>query len=653
MKATRSALTASALSLALALGLASGLSALGGLACTPKGEKPPMPAGDSSGDSGAQGQAESAGLGSGLMNGASLMAIGSMLEHMGEPGIYDAPQKSEDFSDSKPHLLTMGLQGQIAELETVSMFGGSEGTPLRQLQERLREFAADDNVAGLLLRVEDLGIGMAAAQELRATLLAFKKEGARKLYCHSEGSTNITYYLLTACDTIALAPTGQLGINGVAAMPLHLKGLLDKLGIKADFLHVGDYKGAAEPLTLDQPSEAMTETLGAILDQNYATLVDGIAQGRGLDADTVRSLIDIAMFNGEQAIAAKLIDQEIGYESFRTQVAGGMPWKQIGLEDKVEPGIPELMKMLGLQPRERASGDHIAVVYAVGNIIDGEGEGMVGASGEIASRTMIATLRALAAADSVKAVVLRVDSGGGSALASELIWHAVEEIKAKKPVVVSMGGVAASGGYYISSGADRIFADETTLTGSIGVVGGKLAIGGALEKLGVKSFPMGRGKRSMMWSTMGAWNQDERDAVQAMMEDIYKVFVQRVAAGRGKSYEQIHTIAQGRVWTGKAALANGLVDEIGGLDAAIAHATKLAQLESTGELEVYPPEPTLMDYVHKYSTGVSMGQTQLLAEVKLLLGADAASVLEKTLAQVHSFRDTAVQTTTILPVVWR
>jgi protease-4 len=442
-------------------------------------------------------------------------------------------------------------------------------------------------------------------------------------------------------------------ITGVAAMPMHLKGLLDKLGIKADFLHVGDYKGAAEPLTLDKPSDAMNETLGAILDQSYASLVDGIAQGRGLTPEIVRAHVDTAMFNTEEAMSAKLIDHVATYEAYRSERAGELPWKQVGLEEKKEAGLSEIMEMVGIQPRERSRDDHVAVVYAVGNIIDGAGEGMLGAREEIASHTLIAALAALTAADSVKAVVLRIDSGGGSALASELIWHAVEKLKLKKPVVVSMGGVAASGGYYISAGANRIFADETTLTGSIGVVGGKLAIGGALEKIGVKSFPIGRGKRSMMWSSMGAWSTDERAIVQKMMEDIYKIFVQRVADGRGKTYDEIHALAQGRVWTGKAALANGLVDEIGGLDAAVAHASKLAGMQEPGELELYPPQPRLTDYLSSYASGVMLSTPELLSEVEALLGAEAAGVVAKTLRQVASFRQSAVQTTLILPVLWK
>ncbi len=625
------------------------LSTLALVACKPKVEEPAP----SSSPPEPEVAAPQSSAGGDLMSGANLLKMSSMLSELGKPGLYDAPRSSAEFSKNKPHVLTMGLSGSISELENISLFSTKGSTPLRMLQDRLRELAERDDLKSLLLRVGDLGISMATAQELRASLLAFKGEGKRGLHCHTESASNIQYYLLSACDSIAIAPTGGVVISGVAAMPMHLKGLLDKLGIKADFLHVGDYKGAAEPLTLDRPSEAMNTTIAGILDQSYATLVEGIASGRSLDVAVVRDLIDTAMFTAPEAVLAKLVDEEITYEAYRSKIAGELPWKRVGVEEAEEPGIARIMQLMGLQPHRRDGADHIAVVYAVGSIIDGKGDGVLGARGEIASRTLVAALRALTEAESVKGVVLRVDSGGGSALASELIWHAMNDLKAVKPVVVSMGGVAASGGYYISAGANRIYADENTLTGSIGVVGGKLAIGGALEKLGVTSFPVGRGKRSLMWSSLGAWNADQRAAIQKMMEDIYKVFVQRVADGRGKTYEEIHAIAQGRVWTGKAALENGLVDEIGGLDAALAHVTELAGMESPGDLEVYPPKPTLVDFVSSYANGVSATESSVLGEVRLLLGDAAAVTIANTLSQVHSFRDANVQTTMLLPVVWQ
>jgi protease-4 len=310
----------------------------------------------------------------------------------------------------------------------------------------------------------------------------------------------------------------------------------------------------------------------------------------------------------------------------------------------------------------RPTDDHVALVYAVGDVVDGGGDGIVGARAQIASRTLVPTLRVLAADDHVKAVVLRIDSGGGSALASELIWHAVAEVKAKKPVIVSMSDVAASGGYYIACGATKIYAQPDTLTGSIGVVGGKLAPAGALGKLGVTTFPMGRGKRATMFASLGPWNDDERATVQETMQAVYTVFVGRVAAGRGKQPADIEPIAQGHVWTGTQAKQNGLVDELGGLDAALAEARTLGKVDAKIAIEVYPPTITLRDLIGRFgnvqaplglgSSADSLAAAALL-DVAGVLSPEVAEVARRTLVQVASFRQERVQTIALLPVVFQ
>jgi protease IV len=249
---------------------------------------------------------------------------------------------------------------------------------------------------------------------------------------------------------------------------------------------------------------------------------------------------------------------------------------------------------------------------------------------------------------------MRVDSGGGSALASELIWHAVAELKARKPVVVSMSDVAASGGYYIAAGATKIFALDDTLTGSIGVVGGRLAIAGALDKLGVKTYPMGRGKRATMFASLGTWSDDERAAVQHEMESVYDVFVSRVAAGRGKTPEQIKPIAQGHVWTGARAKELGLVDEIGGLDAAIDEARKLAAVAPDVDVEVYPPAPTLRDFVHGFGgvqAPLGLGATSELDQVLATMPPHVAAEVRRLLDAVLTFQANPIQARAFIPVL--
>jgi protease-4 len=578
--------------------------------------------------------------------------LSKVKDSIDKPGPYEAPEQSADYDASKPHMGVMKLGGDIVEREAFSITGG-HGTELRTVIDRLRDLAKDDKLTGLLLRVGDIKISLPDAVELRAAMHDFRAAG-KKLPCHAEGADNATYLVLAACDHITLAPLGDVMIPGPAAMPIHIKGLLDKLGITADFLHVGDYKGAAEPLTRDAPSKFMEETLGAILDRRFQSMVEIISADRHLDAAAVPALIDTAMFPADAAKDAKLVDDVGPYEAARAAAA---PWVKIDLEPDKGNQLAQMMKLarfFGAMPPDRPTGDHIAVVYAVGNIIDGKGDGVLGARGEIAAQTLVPALDALAADDSVKAVVLRVDSGGGSAQASELIWRAVARLRAKKPVIVSMSDVAASGGYYISSGATKIFALPDTLTGSIGVVGGKIAPGGALEKIGVTTFPMGRGKRATMWVKLTPWTDDEKHAIQETMDAVYKVFVGRVADGRKKTPEQVQAIAQGRVWTGEKAKEIGLVDELGGLDAALAEARTLGKVSADTELEVYPPGPTLRDVL------VSFGQVQAplglgshveLAEIARALDPDVAAAAERMVDLVMSFRAAAVQTVAIVPVL--
>jgi protease-4 len=565
-----------------------------------------------------------------------------------KPGPYEAPEKSKDFDESQVHWGVVDLHGSIVERQAFSLLGG-HGVELRQLTDRLRALAKDDKIAGLLLRVDGLEISLPDITELRAAMHDFRKAG-KQLRCHTESASNGTYLVLSACDTIALAPLGEIAITGPAAMPVHVKPLLDKLAIQADFIHVGAYKGAAEPLTRDAPSKEMEETLGAILDRRYQTIVDTIASERKLDPATVKGLIDTAMFPADEAKAQNLVDEVAPFEKVRDSL--GKPWTKLELEPDKKDQLAAMLKIarfIGAMPPERPIGDHVAVVYALGNIVDGKGGGVLGAREEIASHTMVAALRALAADPSVKAVVLRIDSGGGSAQASELIWNAVAELEAKKPVIVSMSDVAASGGYYIASGATKIFALDDTLTGSIGVVGGRIAPAAALAKLGVNTFPMGRGKRATMMASLAPWNDDERGVIQTTMEAVYKTFVDRVAEGRHKKPDDILPIAQGRVWTGTKAKELGLVDEIGGLDAALAEARTLAKVDPSVDLEVYPPSPTLRDVL----TG--LGQVQaplgLRSELDTLAALDphVAAAATRLLDLVMSFQHTHVQTVAILP----
>jgi protease-4 len=566
------------------------------------------------------------------------------------PGPYESPKHSASFDATKPHWAVLGLDGDIVEREAFSLTGGGRGTELHQLIARLRGLAKDQTLTGLILRIDELKISLPDVVELRAAMNELRT-GGKQLRCHVEDARTATYLVLTACDTVGIAPLGDIMITGPSAMPIHVKPLLDKLGVTADFIHVGAYKGAAEPLTRNAPSKEMEETLGAILDRHYDTIVDTIATARKIDPPIVKTQIDTTLFPSEQAKAAKLVDEVVSWEQFRDELHA--PWTKIELdadEDKTTLAASiKLMRFLGMAPPEKPLGGHVALIYALGDIVDGDGDGVIGARQQIASHTLVSALRALTADDSVKAVVLRIDSGGGSAQASELIWAAVEELKAKKPVVVSMSDVAASGGYYIASGANKIFAHADTLTGSIGVIGGHIAPGPALAKLGINTFPMGRGKHATMMSSLAPWTDEERALMLRNMEAVYTAFVGRVAQGRKLTPEQVQPIAQGRVWTGTKAKELGLVDEIGGLDAALAEARTLAKLPADTGIEMYPGTPTLRDVLSGWgAVHTPYGMSTMLGELRAI-DPWVASMAEHLVSIVATFRATPIQTIAILP----
>lgn len=571
-------------------------------------------------------------------------------ENIDKPGPYEAPERSADFDLAQPFWAVWNFGGDVVEKKTYSITGG-KGSELREIVSRFRELAKNDKLVGILLRVgSDLSISVPDLVELRLALAELKAAG-KQLSCFTENVDDAGYMMMTACGKIGIAPLGNVAILGPSATPIHLKPLLERFGVTADFLHVGAYKGAAEPLTRDAPSPEMQETLGAILDGRYATLVDVIAKDRKLDPAVVKGLIDVGLFASEKAKAAKLVDEVTSFEAFRDGVVGKTPWTEIELQKKGGGQVDTMlsvMRFIGAVPGERPTEPHVAVVYAIGDIENGGENGVVGAREKIAGDTLVAALRALSADANVKAVVLRIDSGGGSAQASELIWQAVEELNAKKPVVVSMSDVAASGGYYIASGADKIFAMPETLTGSIGVVGGRIALGPALAKQGVNAFPMGRGKNATMMSAMKTWTADEKAVIQQSMEEVYDVFVGRVAAGRKKQLEAVKAMAQGRVWTGAKAKELGLVDELGGLDDAIAEARKLGKVDANAALEIYPSTPTLRDFLAGYgAVHAPIAATALDAIAQV--DPQTAQAVQRLLDLALSFRKTAIQTIAVIP----
>jgi len=390
---------------------------------------------------------------------------------------------------------------------------------------------------------------------------------------------------------------------------------LEKLGIDADFLHMGNYKAAGEIFTRTEPSEEAEENMNWLLDSLFESLVAMIAESRGIEGDKVRELIDQGLFSPEEAQEAGLI----AHVEYRDEFLGRIKkefGEDIEIENRYEKEKETEIDLSNpfafftflakrMEKAAKGEGDAIGIVYVEGPIVPGyEEPNPFGPVGAAHSGNIRDALEEAAEDDSVKAVVLRVDSPGGSALASEVIWRAVDQLKQKKPVVVSMGNMAASGGYYVSCGADKILADKTTLTASIGVVGGKLSTTGMWDKIGFNWHEYQRGENSDLMSTLSGWTDEQRETIHSWMARIYEDFKGHVTEGRGdKLAKPIDEIAGGRVYTGEQALELGLVDKIGGLSDAIVAAATLASATDYKVRVIPPPTSPLVALMEEMSGG--------------------------------------------------
>ena len=471
---------------------------------------------------------------------------------------------------------------------------------LRKQIARIDQAAADEKIHGMVLDVQAPALGAGQRHELREAIRRFREAGKRAVAV-LEVATTDGYLVACACDEVVMPESGFFVLPGVRANPLFFKGLLAKAGVKADFIHIGEAKGAAEPFTRRSWSEPVKENIASLVDDLYEQMLDTIAMDRPMSREAVKAAIDRGLLTATEAKGAGLVDRLAYGSALRGELAERHDAETLVFvenygKERVDTdfsGPGGFFKLLGLMAgggaKGSGSGDRIAVVYATGPIMTGESEvDPFGQSDSVGSTTIVDALREAADDDRVKAIVLRVDSPGGSAVASDLIHH--EVVRIDKPVVASMGNVAASGGYYISMGADHVLAEPTTVTGSIGVVGGKMAIGGMLEKLGVTSDHVARGENSGIFSLLDRFTDSERAALQAMMEETYDQFTAKAAEGRGLTQQRIKELGGGKVYTGRQAQRLGLVDSLGDLRAAVAKAKELAGIDADEEVRIdaYP-----------------------------------------------------------------
>jgi protease-4 len=471
-------------------------------------------------------------------------------------------------------VLVWRVEGEYPEVRDENLVGqlrhGYRPT-MKDVLFALDRAGRDPRIRGLLLDVRDLAADWAKVEELRGQVERFRHSGKPVLAFVATPATK-EYVLATAADRLVLAPEGALRVFGVAAEMVFLKETLAKVGVEADFVHIGRYKTAPEQWTRSEPSEAGREMYESIVADRYERVVATIAAGRGVEAATARAWIDSGLFDAPTALAEGLVDT-LGYR-----------------EDLIDRFLPdEKVTELADYARERPHGrTHgvVALVNVAGTIMPGKSRDDTWQGRFAGEETVIERLRIARDDPDVSAVVLRVDSPGGSALASDAIWNAVAEVRAAKPVVVSMSGYAASGGYYVSCGADSVFAGAATLTGSIGVFAGKMDLSGLYAKLGVHRLEIARGENVGFFSEHTRFSAQQRRRLEAQLERFYTRFVDKVATGRGLEPEAVAAVAQGRVWTGSQAVECGLVDRIGGLFEAIRAAKQLAGIPSDQRVSV-------------------------------------------------------------------
>lgn len=516
----------------------------------------------------------------------AIIGIALLAESMGKPQV------------AENSVLVLNVSGSLpdysAEDPTAQLLGFGQPQSFSGLLMQLRKAKVDSRIGAVLLDINFPGIGWGKAEELREAIADFKTSG-KPTYAYMEIGTNKEYYIATAADKIYLPPTGDLYINGFAAQAQFYKGSLDKVGVEFEDVHVGKYKSFNERFTRKDHSPESREVVNAILDDYYGRVIAAIAETRKKSPEDVKAIIDNAPYNAVAAQQQNLIDGAKYRDEIHLELKNQLGYKE---SDQLRLTTTSNYKEITPESLGLNNGERIAIIFASGIIAPGKSaDGTFGGTQTVGSDTIVKAVRDAADDSSIKAIVLRVDSGGGSALASDLMWHTLEYAKTKKPIVTSMGDVAASGGYYIAANSDKIVAEPSTVTGSIGVVLGRPVLGGLYDWLGVSNEYITRGKNAGIFREDRKWTDEEREVFQRSANFFYwDNFVPKVAKGRGKTVEQIHEVAQGRVWTGAQAKEKGLVDEFGGLNRAVEIAKELAKLPADRDVKrvVFPaPRPFL------------------------------------------------------------
>ena len=452
------------------------------------------------------------------------------------------------------------------------VFGGGDNDMLEmhEIISAIENAKTDTNIKGISINTLYINGGISQTQTIRDKLLEFKESG-KFITAYADFYTQKNYYLSSVADSIYINPVGGTDFRGLSSEVLYFKDFQEKYGIKMEVIRHGKYKSAVEPFLTDQMSEANREQITSFLTSIWSEIVSDIAKSRNKSTEEINNIADnLLIRNPELAIENNMLDGQLFVDEYENKLKALVDIEEnsklnvLNLEDYISSGKGRIRS---------TSSNKIAVIYALGEIHYGEGD-----ENYVGQEKIIESLKKVRKDKSIKAIVLRVNSPGGSALASDLIWRELELTKKEKPLVVSMGNLAASGGYYIACNADKIFAEPTTITGSIGVFGMIPNMSKLADKIGINSEQVGTNKQSFAYSPFEPMSDNFHDYVKEGIEDIYSTFVQRVAKGRNLTVEQVDSIGQGRVWTGTEAIQNGLIDELGSLQNAIEEAAELAEI---------------------------------------------------------------------------
>jgi len=520
--------------------------------------------------------------------------------------------EGEDIRVKKNTILTLKLDEIIKDYAPKSndpfeeILGmGEKKMGLNNIINAIENAKYDDNIIGISIEVKQISSGIAQTQSVRDKLFEFKESG-KFITAYADFFDQKNYYLSSVADSIYVNPVGGVDLKGLRAEMLYFKDFQDKYGVKMEVIRHGKYKSAVEPFLSNEMSEANREQTSAFLNSIWGELVDDIAESRNKTSFEINQIADdLLARNPKLAMDNNIITNQLfkdEYDKILKDLSGILndgKLNKLKLKDYISSGKGRIQSV---------SKNRIAVVYAQGDIRYGKGD-----EEYIGQELIIKALKKARSSSNVKAIVFRVNSPGGSALASDIIWREIELTKEEKPVIVSMGNMATSGGYYISCNADRIIAEPTTITGSIGVFGMLLNFSDLANKVGINSEQIGTNKQSLGYTPFEPISDEFYAVTKEGVETVYTTFVNRVAQGRNMTFEEVDSLAQGRVWTGKEALENGLVDELGNLEDAIRTAAELAEVENY-RVRNYPEYEKEFSDLFKSSSFISTKKESLLKE---------------------------------------